>query len=218
MNKKVVIVGAGEVGSHVARLLVQWGRNPVLVDREPSRPVAGAEIVRGDATDPEVLEAAGVRSADILAAVTGSDEVNLTVASLARFLFGVPRTLARVNIPRHAWMFTPDLGVDVALNQAEVMGHLIGEGASTGDMLTLLKLGGGRYSLIEAEVAAGAPAVGKALTALALPLECVLVGVLRQAELLLPRGPTVLQAGDRVLALAGQDHSEELRLLLEGER
>jgi len=215
MNKKVVIVGGGEVGSHVARLLVGWGRHPILVDPVGGPPVSGAEWVRGDGTDPEVLEAAGLRGAGILAAVTGSDEVNLTVTSLARFQFGVPRTLARVNIPRHAWMFTPELGVDVALNQAEVMGHLIGEGASTGDMLTLLKLGGGRYSLIEAEVAPGAPAMGKALTSLPLPLDCVLVGVLRQAELLLPRGPTVLQAGDRVLALAGEDHSEELRLLLE---
>ena len=223
MSKRVVVVGGGEVGSHVAGLLGEWGRQVVLVERRPERAellgseVAGVQIVTGDGTDPEVLEAAGIRGADILAAVTGSDDVNLTVASLARFQYGVERTVARVNVPRHAWLFTRELGVDVALNQAEVLSHLIAEGVSTPDMLTLLKLGGGRYSLVEAEVAAGAPAQGSALTSLDLPLECVVVGVLRGDELLLPRGPTVLQPGDRVLALTGPDHTVELRRLLEGD-
>jgi trk system potassium uptake protein TrkA len=106
--------------------------------------------------------------------------------------------------------------VDVALNQADVLGHLILEGTSHGDMLTLLKLGGGRYSLVEAEVTEAAPAVGRSLASLSLPLDCVVVGILRQQELILPRGPTVVEAGDRVMALASEAQEEELRQLLEG--
>ena len=132
MSKTIVIVGGGEVGHHLAGLLLSWGHHPTLVEQRPAvvqrlKTRGGAPVVEGDGTDPEILERAGIRSADILAAVTGSDAVNLTVASLARFQFVVGRTLARVNVPRHAWMFTSELGVDVALNQAEGLAHLIVE-------------------------------------------------------------------------------------------
>lgn len=221
MHKKVVIVGGGEVGRHLAGLLLAWGHLPVVVEHSPAAAAHlpssdGIAVVVGDGTDPQVLESAGIRAADIVAAVTGSDDVNLTVASLARFQFRAARTLARVNVPRHAWMFTPELGVDVALNQAEVLAHLIVEQATTGDMLTLLKLGGGRYSLVEAQVGEGSAVVGKTLSMLPVPLECVIVGILRNGEVVLPRGPTELRAGDRMIVLAHEDHCQEIRVLLEG--
>jgi len=136
MTKKVLIVGGGEVGGHLAGLLLEWGHRPVLLELRSDAvaslrsSLAGAKVVQGDGTDPEALEAADIRWADILAAVTGSDQVNLTVASLARFQFRVGRILARVNGPRHAWMFTPEMGVDVALNQAEMLAHMIVEQAT----------------------------------------------------------------------------------------
>lgn len=67
-----------------------------------------------------------------LAAVMGKDETNLVVTSLARFKFNVPRTIARVHQPMHAWMFTPAMGVDVALNQADLLAHFIAEEISKG--------------------------------------------------------------------------------------
>ena len=78
--------------------------------------------------DPDVLEAAGIRRADLVAAVTGADETNLVVTSLARQEFNVHRVIARVNNPKNAWLFTPEMGCDVAVNQAEVMAKLIIEG------------------------------------------------------------------------------------------
>jgi len=65
---------------------------------------------------------------------------NSVITSLARFEFQVSRTIARINNPKNAWMFTPDMGVDVALNQADLMAHVIAEEMSLGDMMTLLKL------------------------------------------------------------------------------
>ena len=96
-----------------------------------------------------VLEAEGIRQMDVVAAVSRADETNLVVTSLARFEFNVPRTIARVNNPKNVWLFTPEMGVDVALNQADLMAHLIAEEMSMGDMLTLLKLRKGQYSVVE---------------------------------------------------------------------
>ena len=104
-----------------------------------------------------------MRTANVVAAVTGADETNLVVCSLARFEFGVPRIIARVNNPKNAWLFTPQMGVDVALNQAELIARLVAEEMSLGDMMTLLKLRKGLFSIVEEKVHPASPAVGKSI-------------------------------------------------------
>jgi trk system potassium uptake protein TrkA len=136
-----------------------------------------------------------------VAAVSRADETNLVITSLARFEFNVPRTIARVNNPKNVWLFTPEMGVDVALNQADLMAHLIAEEMSLGDMMTLLKLRRGKYSIVENRVDPRAVASGKPVRELDLPHECVLTAIFRGGELIIPRGETILQPDDEVLAL-----------------
>jgi trk system potassium uptake protein len=127
----MLIIGGGQVGSYLAGLLMADGHQVTVIEaREATRDLflrsaPGAAFILGDGTNPGVLESAGVRTADVVAAVTGADETNLVITSLARFAFNVPRAVARVNNPHNTWMFTPVMGVDVALNQADVMAHLI---------------------------------------------------------------------------------------------
>src|SRR3970282_2549200 len=117
----------------------------------------------GDAADPSVLEAAGAREAQVLAACTPDDAGNLSLCFFARSQFRVPRTIARVNNPATAWLFNQTFGVDVALNAAEVMSSLIEEEMSLGDMMKILKIRRGRFLLVEEKIPAGAPALGQAL-------------------------------------------------------
>jgi trk system potassium uptake protein TrkA len=209
---KVIIVGGGKVGSALAALLLAAGHTITLVEMRREvlahlqHELSPGVVVQGSGTDPNLLEAAGIRQTQVVAAVTGADEVNLVVTSLARFEFGVPRTIARVNNPRNAWMFTPEMGVDVALNQADLMAHLIAEEMSLGDMITLLKLRKGQFSLVEEKVHPTAIAAGKAIGEIDLPSECVLAAVIRKGELLIPHSSLVLQPADQVLAVvhAGQ--------------
>ena len=161
-----------------------------------------------------MLEAAGLRGADVGAAVAGADEVNLGVSSLAHFEFNVPRVIARVNNPRNAWMFTPEMGVEVALNQAGRTRHLIVKAMSLGDRLTLLKLRPGQYSLVEEKVHPTASAAGKALHSLHLPAECALAAIIRKGQLLIPHGDTVLQPADEVLAVVHASQAAQLAALL----
>jgi len=109
--------------------------------------------------------------------------------------------LARVQNPDNAWLFTPEFGVDVGLNQADLMAHLVAEEMSVGDMLTLLKLHMGRFSLVKETVHPSSIVVGKPLEDLNLPADCVMVTVIRNSELIVPRGATVLAAGDEVMAI-----------------
>lgn len=220
MARQVLIVGGGEVGTYLASLLLSSGHQVrVLEKRQEAIPALqhglGLEVVlSGDGTDPDVLDSAGIRHMHVVAAVTGTDETNLVVTSLARFAFQVPRTIARVHTPGHAWMFTPAMGVDVALNQADILGHLIAEEMSLGDMMTLLKLRRGQYALVEEQVHPTAVAAGKAVSSLPLPSSCALTAILRQGQLLLPQADLVLQPGDEVLAIVHVSQEHQLEALL----
>lgn len=215
----VFIVGGGKVGRHLAALLadahqvtvieVRSERMALIVQEAPK-----AVAVAGSGTDPVLLERAGIRQCDVLAAVTGLDETNLVVTTLARFEFNVARTIGRVNNPRNAWMFTAEMGVDVPVNQADLMAHLIAEEMSMGDMMTLLKLRRGDYALVEERVHPAAPAVGKAIGELVLPAECALAAIIRGGRLLIPHHTLVLQAGDEVVAVIHAAQAPELAAFL----
>ena len=220
MAQQVVIVGGGAVGTHLASLLLAGGHQVTVIEVQRDelprlqRELSTDVVTVGNGTDPTVLEAAGVRQAHVVAAVTGTDETNLVITSLARFAFQVPRTMARVHTPKHAWMFTPAMGVDVALNQADVLAHLIAEEMSLGEMMTLLKLRKGQYALVEEQVHPHAPAVGRALHDLPLPSECALAAIIRSGQLLIPRADLVLQSADEVLAVVHASQAAHLAALL----
>jgi trk system potassium uptake protein TrkA len=137
MAMKVIIVGGGKVGTSLALLLLEKGYNVKVIEaaREKisrlQQDLPADVVASGNGTDPVVLEAAGILGVDVVAATTGQDETNLVVTNLARFVFNVPRVVARVNNPKNAWMFTPMMGVDVAVNQADLMASLIAKGSVT---------------------------------------------------------------------------------------
>ena len=220
MTTTVMIIGGGKVGNYLATLLLSEGYRVkvVEVDRDEmvrlKRDLPPEVLYLGNGTDPNVLESAGIRQANVVAAVTGEDEANLVVAGLARSEFGVPRIIGRVNNPRNAWLFTPEMGVDVAVNQADLMAHLIAEEMSLGDMMTLLKLRKGQFSLVEEIVYPTALAVGKRVREIQLPEDCQLVAVIRQGDLIVPRGDTVLQAADEVLAIVHGSQVAQLAAVL----
>ncbi len=213
---KVIIVGGGQVGSYLASLLIDRGHEIKIIEVKATRievlkrSLPENVIINGSGTDPKILERADIQHTDVLAAVTGADETNLVIATLARLEYGVNRVIGRVNNPKNAWLFTPVMGVDAALNQADLMARLVAEEMSMGDMMTLLKLHGGKYSLVERKVEPASSMVGKALRDIKLPAECVLVAVMRNSDLLIPRGSTVLLADDKVVAITHEGQLQKL--------
>jgi trk system potassium uptake protein TrkA len=216
----VMIVGGGKVGSHLARLLLDEGHAVRVIDMREDvlaklhRDLPAEVIHSGDGTDPARLEQTGIRRANVLAAVTGNDETNLVATSLARFEFAVPRIIGRVNNPRNAWLFTPDMGVDVALNQADLIAKMIAEEMSLGDMMTLLKLRKGEVELVEEKIHQTSLVHGKMIKDIQWPPQCTLAAVIRKGDVIAPKGDTVLQAFDEVLAVVRATQRTELARLL----
>ena len=216
----VIIVGGGKTGSNAAELLLKDKQRVVVVEHRPEiierlrQELPPDCVVEGDGSLPSVLEQAGVSEANVIAAVTGEDEANLVVCMLARFEFSVPRIIARVNNPKNAWLFSTEMGVDVALNEADMMAHLVAEEMSLGDMITLLKLRKGQYAIVEEKVHPMAVAVGKAIRELMLPPQCVLAAIIRKGELIIPKGDVTLQAADEILAVVHSSQAATLASLL----
>jgi trk system potassium uptake protein len=216
----VIVVGGGNTGSQLATFLINAGHTVHVIDERPvvleklAKEIPAEAIINGDGSSPAILEKAGIHKAQVLAAVTGSDETNLVITSLGKFEFNVKRIIARVNNSKNAWLFTPEMGVDVSLNQAEILSRLCAEEMSAGDMMTMLKIRRGQYSIVEEKIAPSAFAVGKALKDLLLPNNCVISGIIRHGEMILPRGVTILEEGDEVLALVDNPAREQLAKLL----
>ena len=172
-------------------------------------------IYEGQATDPVVLKQAGLEKANVLVACSNDDASNLVLCYLARTMFNTRRTVARITNPRNAWLFDKNFHVDETINHADVMAHLIQEEMSLGDMMTLLKLRRGRFALVEEKVPPGAQAIGKELKRLGLPDQCVIAAIIRHGQITLPRGTTMLEEGDEVLAVTDPEGAIQLAKLLE---
>ena len=213
---RVLIVGGGKVGTYLAERLLREKHDVRLIElreEEKDRILLDipAEILYfGSGTDPDVLETAGIRKANVVAAVTGSDETNLVVTTLARYEFMIPRIIARINHPKNAWLFTKEMGVDVAINQADLLAALIVEEMSMGDMMTMQVLRRGKFRLVEDKVAPNSLADGKHLSELNLPDQCNVVTIIRDGNLLALKTDPVLQMADEILAIVQEDQKKAL--------
>jgi trk system potassium uptake protein len=215
----VIIAGGGRTGTQLAQLLLEEGHDVCVIEHRPEvlarlhKDIPTESIFEGYATEGRILEKAGIRKAQVLAACMANDADNLVVCYLARQAYQVQRTIARINNPRNAWLFDKKFQVDVALNHSEVMARLIEEEMSLGDMMTLLKLRRGEYSLVEEKIPAGAKAIGVAIKDLALPEDCVIAAIIRKGKIVVPRGATRLEKDDEVLAITNRQGATQLSAL-----
>ena len=221
---KVIIAGGGCVGRFTAREMVAGGHSVTILENDrsilreyESRPESAGIVWHfGDACDYLVLEAAGVRDADVVASVTGDDEDNLVVSLLAKQEFGVPRVVARVNNPKNYWMFNQMWGVDVSVSTPHLITSLVQEATTVGNFVRLMQLKGGRAELVEVTLADTSPAVNKTLAELAMPRSATIVAIVREERVMVPTKDMVLRAGDEVVALITEDAEAAVSKLLVG--
>jgi len=212
----VVIAGGGRTAAQLTNWLLNQKHEVRVIEQRRDvlaflhRELPTEVIFEGDALTADALKQSGLGQAQVFAACLPDDADNLVLCYLARTRYNVERIIAQINNPRNAWLFDRNFCVDVALNQSEILARLIEEEMSLGDMMTLLKLRRGQYSVVEEKIPPGARAVGVAIKDLGLPGECVIAAVIRQGKMVMPRGPLKLEEGDEVLAVTDHDGAGRL--------
>ncbi|MEX0973865.1 MAG: TrkA family potassium uptake protein [Bacillota bacterium] len=219
---KVVVVGGGKVGYYLAKTLIENRHQVSLIENVPEKAKRLAEeleilVICGDGTNQYDLADAGCDSADIVAAVTGRDEVNLIVCQVARKYFSLKKVIARVNNPRNQELFET-LGVDLTVSSTAIIAEMVERDMVLDSVRTLFTFDRADLVLVEVDIGDSSGARGKSVKDLAqdLPVNCVLVAVIRGQQAILPRGDTVLNSGDLVMAMTSPESQDELRRALIG--
>jgi trk system potassium uptake protein TrkA len=218
---KVAICGAGKVGSYIAGDLKRAGHDVLIIEKDLDlvarmQPELDVTWFVADACELSSLAETGIAECEVVVAATGEDQVNLVISLLAKQEFAVPRVVARVNHPKNQWLFNESWGVDVAVSTPHMLTALVEEAVSVGSLVQLLQFEGGDASLVEVTLADDSPAAGKTIAELGVPRDASIVALVRQRRLLVPRGDTVIQAGDEVLALVTSESENDVKSLLIG--
>jgi len=216
----VIVVGGGKVGYYLTKTLVNEGYEILLIEKNPKKVGVftdrfGAVVQQGDGCEVLTLEQAGAGRADVVIAVTGEDEDNLVICQVAKERFGVRKTIARVNNPKNEEIFRR-LGVDVTVSQTNVILSLIEQMIPDRPLVHLMTLKHAQMTIVETTVSEDSMVVSKPLSEVRLPPNVVISAIVRDGDLMIPNGSTMLLAGDEVIAVAQRSSEAPLRRLLAG--
>jgi len=218
---RVAVAGAGAVGLYIANDLQSTGHQVLLIEQQPevrerSTTVEGVEWHIADACEVSSLRDAGLEGCEVVVAATGDDEDNLVVSLLAKTEFAVPRVIARVNSPKNEWLFNENWGVDMAVSTPHLITALVEEAVTVGRLVRILQFEGGQARLVEVTLAPDSPAIDQAIAEIEVPRDATFVAIVRDEHVVMPRGDTVFEAGDEVLAMVTPDSEDEVRRILTG--
>jgi trk system potassium uptake protein TrkA len=219
---KIVVLGAGQVGSTVAESLVSEQNDITVVDLDPARLRAlqdrlDLRTVLGSGSHPSTLAEAGIADADLLIAVTQSDETNLVACKLAARQFNVPRRIARVRatdfLDNEQVLGPEGFEVDLSICPEQVLTDYIVRLVEFPEALQVLDFADGRVSLVAVRAFQGGPLVSRPLRELRqhMPgIDARIVAIFRRDAPLVPDGDTMIEPGDEVFVLAATQHIRQV--------
>jgi trk system potassium uptake protein TrkA len=210
----IIVVGGGKVGRYLINDLRKKNHEVVLIEQDEDkceiiRDKYEIEVICGDGSEKDVLKKAGVESSDVLLAVTKADQDNLVICQIAERQFDVPQTFTTVNTPGNEKLFDW-LGVNVAVSSASILSALADQEVAINDLNSLLNKDQDELKMIRITVQKKSPLINKKLKEIKLPLESVLITILRGDTPIVPRGNTRILSGDLIVALTKPEFKQEL--------
>ena len=219
---KIIILGAGQVGSSVAENLVSEANDITVVDTDPHllqlmQNRLDLRSVVGNAASPSVMRQAGADDADLLIAVTQSDQTNLCACRIARTLFNLPTRIARLRSADYVeypeLLDENNFAVDFSICPEQIVTEYIRKLIEFPTALQVLEFADGLLSLIAVRAVGGGPLVGHPLADLPrhIPnIDARIAAIYRGEKPIIPTGETVVQSGDEVFCLAATRHIRQV--------
>ncbi len=215
---KIIILGAGQVGTSVANNLASEANDITVVDRDPEllhklQDRLDLRTVLGNGAHPDILLQAGGEDAEMILAVTNSDETNMVACQIAYTLFHTPTKIARVRAPgftKYPELFSKDaLPVDVLISPEQLVTDYIMRLIEHPGALQVLDFAGGRVRLVAVKAYRDGPLVGHELRQLYehMPdVDARVAAIYRQGQAIQPEGSTVIAEGDEVFFIAAREN------------
>lgn len=214
---RIIVVGGGKVGKSLSSTLLDSGHDVCIIEQDAEKCIAIADaldivVINGDGTSIETLSAAGAEKCDALVAVTGQDEDNLIACQLAKMEFNVDKTVARANNPKNVEVMRL-LNVDYPVSSTRIIAGMIEEHIDAHNMKLLATISkNGEISQIT--VPDNAEVEGCPISSLRLPMDCLIISIVRQDNMIIPRGDTVINARDEVFAVSNGKSMKSLVKML----
>ncbi len=210
-----LIIGGGKIGYYLAQVLLEKDYSISVIEKNKAACQRfandlGVTVIRGDGTDISVLEQAGVERADSVIAVTGADEDNLVACQLAKRLYTVNKTIAKVNNPKNVEALKK-LGVDIVVSSTDNIARQLEREIDSGKMKELLQLQHGDAAVFEIVLDESFRQTDIPLMNMNIPATINIVSILRnEDEIIIPRGHATLKTGDRLLVLAKEKDKNDI--------
>lgn len=203
---RICIVGGGKVGYYLAKTLLEHGHAPVVIEQDPAtaKRVANSlevSVIQGDGATVQTLRDAQADTCQAFVCASGKDEVNLVAAQLAKKIFKVQKTIARVNNPKNTAALKK-MGVDIVVSSTLSMVFMIEREVESDAVHQLMSLGHGAATLLEIELPPSFKFDGYTLTDLPVPAGCVVISVVRKDSFIIPNGTSKILVGDKLMVAA----------------
>jgi trk system potassium uptake protein TrkA len=213
----IIVAGGGDVGLSLTRLLQEEGHEAVLVEKDPARYAKlseelGEAAILGDAAELGTLMDMGANRADVLVAVTGTDQDNLVICQLAKLIYLIPRTIAKVNDPKNEELFS-SLGVDATVSSTGIIASLIEEKIDAGMAIPLLAFKECGVEIFKTQLSTESAIIHKKISKLDLPKDLIIIAAMRGSQVIIPKGDTEFLPGDTVIMLIREERKEEFKKL-----
>ena len=215
---KAIIIGAGKVGYSIAQMLSYEGHDVIVIDLEEARLKAvddhlDVQTICGNGASSDVLREAGVCEADLLVAVTEGDELNMVSCFIGKS-YGAKRTIARVRNPEYVDFDKSSglgpIGIDLIINPERVTANEIVKLTKIAEAQNVEYYAGGKVQLLELRVTEKAPVAGRQLKEFGFDAPFLIVAILRDGKMIIPRGKDSVLPEDIIFALAETKEMREV--------
>jgi len=214
----IIIAGAGDLGFYLAQLLLEEDHDVVMIDKdekvcEKISNELDIVTIKGDATEPKILEKAGIKEAEALVALTSTDETNMVISLLGKEL-GAKNVATRIGKVEYDENVLKKLGIDIVIHPEAAAAGYIFELITKPEVLDLAFISRGDAEIMELQIGENSKAAGKKIEDIEHPQGSAIIALVEDDNLIIANPKTQIKVGMKILVLAKREVVDKIKKII----